>query len=60
LVKRWTSHARKKNQIIYGIKVFEERNNFLHRNFSKLGIEFELKPKEALGFEIQYNLMEFS
>jgi hypothetical protein len=50
----------KQIQIKYGIKVFEERNNFLHRNFSKLGIEFELKTKEALGFEIQYNLMEFS
>jgi hypothetical protein len=43
----------KQIQIKYGIKVFEERNNFLHRNFSKLGIEFELKTKEALGFEIQ-------
>jgi hypothetical protein len=34
-------------------------NNFLYWNFSKFGIEFELKIKEALGFENQQKLREF-
>jgi hypothetical protein len=28
-------------------------------NFSKFKIEFELKIKDALGFEFESNLMEF-
>jgi hypothetical protein len=32
-----------KFQIKYGSKGFEERNNFIHRNFFILGMYFELK-----------------
>jgi hypothetical protein len=39
--------------------VNEIRNNFSFWNFPKLGIEFELKIKEALGFEFESNLMDF-
>jgi hypothetical protein len=41
----------------YGIEEFEEGNNFLYRNISRFKLEFELKFKEVLGFEIQYNLV---
>jgi hypothetical protein len=43
----------KKNQIKYGFEAFEIRNNFPYWDFSSFGIEFELKNKEALGFEFQ-------
>jgi hypothetical protein len=31
----------------------ELRNSFPHWNFSKFGLDFELKFKEVLGFKIQ-------
>jgi hypothetical protein len=37
----------KKNQIEYDFEVFKIRNNFSYWDFSKFGIEFELKFKEA-------------
>ncbi len=43
----------KKIQIKYGCEGIKIRNNFPYWNFSKFGIEFELKFKEALRFEIQ-------
>jgi hypothetical protein len=33
--------------------ILKIRNNFPYWNISRFGIEFELKIKEALGFEIQ-------
>jgi hypothetical protein len=42
-----------KFQIQYGFEYFEIRNNYPYCNFSKFRIEFELKIKEALEFEIQ-------
>jgi hypothetical protein len=30
-----------KSQIKYGIEGFEERNNFLHRNFFRFELDFE-------------------
>jgi hypothetical protein len=42
-----------KFQIKYGFGGNEIRNNFSYYNFSKFGIEFELKNKDVLGFEIQ-------
>jgi hypothetical protein len=41
-----------KFQIKYGFVGNEIRNNFPYWNFSKFRIEFELKIKEALGFEL--------
>jgi hypothetical protein len=41
-----------KIQIKYGFVGNEIRNNFPYWNFSKYRIEFELKIKEALGFEL--------
>jgi hypothetical protein len=46
-------------QIKYVFEAFEMRNNFTYSNFSKFRLEFELEFKEALGFKIQYNLIEF-
>jgi hypothetical protein len=43
-----------------GIEGFEERNNFSYRNFSQFRINFELKFREVLGFEIDRKLMEIS
>jgi hypothetical protein len=40
-------------QIKYLFEGNQMRNKFLYRNFSKFGVEFELKFKEALGFEFQ-------
>jgi hypothetical protein len=40
-------------QIKYGIEGFEERNNFLDRNFFKFEADFEGKFTEASRFEIQ-------
>jgi hypothetical protein len=48
-----------KFQIKYVFVENEIRSNFPYWNFSKFLIEFELKIKEDLGLEIQYNLMEF-
>jgi spore cortex formation protein SpoVR/YcgB (stage V sporulation) len=42
-----------KIQIKYGFEYFGIRNNFTHWKFSKSMLEFELKIKESLGFEIQ-------
>jgi hypothetical protein len=42
-----------KLQIKYVFEAFEVRNNFPYWNFPKFRLEFELKFKEALGFEIQ-------
>jgi hypothetical protein len=41
----------KKFQIKYGIQGFEERNKYLHRNFFRFELDFELKFRETLGFE---------
>jgi hypothetical protein len=49
-----------KIKIKYGPEGFEERNNFLHRNFFRFGVDFELKIREASRFEFDYNLIEFS
>jgi hypothetical protein len=38
-------------QIKYEFGGFENRNNFIHRNFSKFKLDFEWKFREALGFE---------
>jgi hypothetical protein len=35
-------------KIKYGCEYFEERNNFLHRNFFRLGMDFKLKKSEKL------------
>jgi hypothetical protein len=40
-----------KFKIKYGIEGFEERNNFLQRNFFIFEFDFELKIRDALGFE---------
>jgi hypothetical protein len=48
-----------KLQIKYDFEDFEVRNNFPDWNFPKFELEFELKFEEALGFEIQQNLVEF-
>jgi hypothetical protein len=37
----------KKIQTKYGNEGFEERNNFLHRNFFRFKMKFELKFHEA-------------
>jgi hypothetical protein len=37
----------------------EIRNNSPYWNFSKFEIKFELKIKDALGFEFKLNLMKF-
>jgi hypothetical protein len=36
-----------KIQTKYGCGVLEMRNNFLHRNFSRFGMDFELKFREV-------------
>jgi hypothetical protein len=46
-------------KIKYGFEAFEMKNNFHYWNFSNFRIEFELKIKEALGFEVRWNLMDF-
>jgi hypothetical protein len=43
----------KKFQTKYGFVENKIRINFPYWSFSKLGIEFQLKIKKALGFEIQ-------
>jgi hypothetical protein len=48
----------KKFQLKYRFVHNEIRDNFNYWNFSNFRIEFELKIKDTLGFEIQYNLME--
>jgi hypothetical protein len=48
-----------KIQIKYEIVENEIRNNFSYWDFSKFETEFELKFKEALGIEFQWNLIEF-
>jgi hypothetical protein len=40
-------------QIKYRFEWFEERNNFLHKNFSRFNVDFEWKFREATRFEIQ-------
>jgi hypothetical protein len=40
-------------EIKYGFEGFNERNNFLHRNFFRFEVDFELKFRETSGFEIQ-------
>jgi hypothetical protein len=35
------SSQTQKNKINYGCEGFEERNNFLHRNFFKFEVDFE-------------------
>jgi hypothetical protein len=47
-------------QIKYGCVENYIRNNFPCWNFQKIWIEFELQIKEALGFEIHWNLMEIA
>jgi hypothetical protein len=37
----------KKFEIKYGVEGFEERNNFIHMNFSIIEMDFELKFREA-------------
>jgi hypothetical protein len=41
----------KKFRIKYGIEGFEERNNFLHRNFFIFKVDLKLNFREALGLE---------
>jgi hypothetical protein len=36
-----------KFKIKYGYERFEDRNNFLHRNFSRFEMDFELKIWES-------------
>jgi hypothetical protein len=36
-----------KFKIKYGYEGFEDRNNFLHRNFSRFEMDFELKIWES-------------
>jgi hypothetical protein len=38
---------------------FEERYNFLHRNFFRFEVDFEWKFREALWFEFEEKLIEF-
>jgi hypothetical protein len=40
-------------QIKYGFVRNQIRNNFPYWNFSKFGVEFELKFENVVGFEIQ-------
>jgi hypothetical protein len=46
-------------EIKYSWEGFEERNNFLHRNFFKFELDFKWKTREASRFKIQSNLLEF-
>jgi hypothetical protein len=39
-------------EIKYGFEGFEERNNFLHRNFSRFRMYFKWKIREASRFRI--------
>jgi hypothetical protein len=48
-----------KLQIKYLFAGKQITNNFPYWSFSKFGIEFELKIKEALGYEIRWNLIDF-
>jgi hypothetical protein len=41
----------KKIEIKYNFEGFEEGNNFLHTNFFRFEVDFELKIREFLGFE---------
>jgi hypothetical protein len=41
-----------KFQINYVFEGKQIRNKFPYRNFSKFGVEFELKPKESLRLEV--------
>jgi hypothetical protein len=52
MIQNISSHTQK-FQIKYGFVGNEIRNNFPNWNVSKFRIEFELKIKEAPGFEIQ-------
>jgi hypothetical protein len=38
-----------KNETKYGCECFEERNNFLHRNFFRSEMNFELKIWESIS-----------
>jgi hypothetical protein len=49
----------KKIGIKYSFEGFDERNNFFHRHFFRFEVNFELKNREALGFEFEENLVEF-
>jgi hypothetical protein len=49
----------KKFQINYVFEGNQIRNKFSYKEFLKCRVEFELKIEEALGFEIQLNLVEF-
>jgi hypothetical protein len=49
----------KKIELKYGFEGFEERNDFLHRNFFRFEVDFERTFREASRFEFQYNLLEF-
>jgi hypothetical protein len=40
-------------QIKYGMEGFEERDNFLHRNFFRFELGFKWKFREESRFEIQ-------
>jgi hypothetical protein len=42
-----------KIEIKYSFEGFEERNNFIYRNFLIFEVDFELKLREASRFEIQ-------
>jgi hypothetical protein len=43
-----------KFKIKYGYEGFEDRNNFLHRNFSRFEMDFELKIWESRSvFELR-------
>jgi hypothetical protein len=40
-------HELKKFEMKYGFEEFDERNNFLHRNFSRFEMYFKLKFRES-------------
>jgi hypothetical protein len=40
-------------KIKYEFEVFEERNNFLHRNFFRFKLDFEWKIREASRFKLK-------
>jgi hypothetical protein len=46
-----------KIEIKYDFEGFEDRNNFLHRNFFRPRLDFEWKFRETRGFEFSYNLI---
>jgi hypothetical protein len=41
------SHKLEKFEIKYGFEGLEERNNFLHMNFSRCRMDFKLKFRES-------------